>query len=291
MTMAANKSYHFSPLFSKTVNPSNVGDMHQFIPAQSQSSSFNRDAKRSRPPLECDYCGKRGHTRAYCFKLKAHNKTKGGDKGDYRGRLAAHVEEVSYSVEDTPLGTDAAYDSEPVAKSGTNAFQFDPAMVQAFYQEVQKMMHNKGPDFTQGAVSAHAMNLAGMTFASHVETPHLAIPEDCWIVDSGASDHMTHNLQQFVSFRTLHKPLKVTLPDGSKKEVKIVGDVSLQGKILLKNVLYLPDFKHKLLSVGRVLDDSGLEANFTPTVAYSRTLQLRRGILWGKIRWSLSFVS
>ncbi|KAK9667983.1 hypothetical protein RND81_13G026100 [Saponaria officinalis] len=194
-----------------------MGEAHQTVAAQ----TLRRDNKRSRTPLECDYCGKRGHTRPYCFKLKAHKKAKGAVKTDFRGRIAAHVEETQFNVEETPLGDDTAYGTHPKPSVGTNKFQFDHAMVQEFYQEVQKMMQGKGVEFTQGSASAHNLNLAGMVYASHVETQILAVPYDCWIIDSGASDHMTHDSQQFISSKVLSKPLKVNLPDGTIKEVKM----------------------------------------------------------------------
>ncbi|KAK9725453.1 hypothetical protein RND81_05G144700 [Saponaria officinalis] len=81
MAMAVNKSFHPSSSFTESAIPSSAGDARQFVAAQ---STFTKDGKRTRPSLECDYCGKSGHTPAYCFKLKAHNKSKVGIKGDFR---------------------------------------------------------------------------------------------------------------------------------------------------------------------------------------------------------------
>ncbi|KAK9666168.1 hypothetical protein RND81_14G166000 [Saponaria officinalis] len=67
----------------------------------SAQTTYNRDHKRSRGPFECDYCGKKGHTRAYCFKLKAYNKGKGVVKGEFKHGITANVEGVHCQTEDT----------------------------------------------------------------------------------------------------------------------------------------------------------------------------------------------
>ncbi|KAK9756366.1 hypothetical protein RND81_01G091700 [Saponaria officinalis] len=141
MAMATHKPGYNAPgynssSFSKGDYPRSAGDSNQPVSAQ---KTQHRDNKHSRTPLECDYCGKRGHTRAYCFKLKAHNKAKGGAKTDFRGRIDAHVEETQFNVEDTPLSGDVAYEADSKTPA-INNFQFYPTMVQAFYQEVHKMM-------------------------------------------------------------------------------------------------------------------------------------------------------
>ncbi|KAK9747936.1 hypothetical protein RND81_02G024900 [Saponaria officinalis] len=278
VAMAANKSGHLMSSFPKNPLSSSAGDVFQCSHVQLVG---NRDAKRGRGSFECDFCGKKGHTRAYCFKLKSHNRSKGAVRGEFRGRMAAHVEETHYNAEETPLGAETAYETD-AKSSGANSFHFDPAMVQAFYQEVQKMMQNKGVDLKVGSAPVHGMNLAGMAYASNVEAHHLAFSQDCWIIDSGASDHMTHDFTQFISTRPLSRPLKVTLPDGMVKDVNVVGDVVLQGEIVLKNVLYLPEFKHKLLSVGKILDDSGLEARFYTTGCVFQDHTTRETVCFGK---------
>ncbi|KAK9724136.1 hypothetical protein RND81_05G050700 [Saponaria officinalis] len=68
-----------------------------------------------------------------------------------------------------------------------------------------------------------------------------------WVVDTGASDHMTSFFSQLHDVQTLTTPLLVALPEGTIKKVFQVGTVSLTPQIVLHNVLYIPDFKHNLL--------------------------------------------
>ncbi|KAK9723939.1 hypothetical protein RND81_05G035400 [Saponaria officinalis] len=79
----------------------------------------NRNGKRGKTPLKCDYCGKKGHTRAYCFKLKAYN------------RMAAHVEETHYNAEETSLGAENVYEADPKSSGTNNLLSAKPHPVQA----------------------------------------------------------------------------------------------------------------------------------------------------------------
>ncbi|GJT62612.1 hypothetical protein Tco_1006145 [Tanacetum coccineum] len=45
---------------------------------------------------------------------------------------------------------------------------------------------------------------------------------------------------------------RINLPDGTQKEVTMVGNVKLTKSLTLFNVFYVPDFKFNLLSVGRM---------------------------------------
>ena len=85
---------------------------------------------------------------------------------------------------------------------------------------------------------------AGMVTCYHVDhEPSL------WIIDSGASDHMTGDL------KLLHKPVPmqhhstINLLNGHSSHISHIGHVQLQNSLTLQNVLYVPDFKHNLLSV------------------------------------------
>ena len=77
-----------------------------------------------------------------------------------------------------------------------------------------------------------------------------------WIIDSGATQHMTYerdNLSEYVEFK---RPCKVNLGDDrvilayGKGTYRLTTDLNRSSqKIALKNVLYLPELKRNLLSV------------------------------------------
>lgn len=101
-----------------------------------------------------------------------------------------------------------------------------------------------------------------------------------WIIDSGASDHMCANLNNMFDVKDAHNKPKVNLPNGQVTYVSHIGCVKLQNGIILKNVLFVPDFKQNLLSVEKLTKDSKCKvvfhANFC--VIQDCTTQIIKGI-------------
>ncbi|KAL2896998.1 Retrovirus-related Pol polyprotein from transposon TNT 1-94, partial [Bienertia sinuspersici] len=82
------------------------------------------------------------------------------------------------------------------------------------------------------------------------------------IIDTSASDHICCNIALFSTINSLKKPLKIGLPDGNIKYINQIGSVRLTYSITLYKVLFVPEFKQNLLSVGRLLDHNKLLASF-----------------------------
>ena len=104
-----------------------------------------------------------------------------------------------------------------------------------------------------------------------------------WLVDSGASRHMTKDLRLLIGFQEFKIPQKVGLGDGSTVEAVGVGDVNVNMKFeglnkqaTLYNVLYVPKLTHNLFSVQAAASKGN-------TVQFSRT----QCLIWdetGKVR-------
>ena len=83
-----------------------------------------------------------------------------------------------------------------------------------------------------------------------------------WIVDSGATCHMSNDEEQFSDFRRFDKPKQVALGDGRELEAVGQGTVYLsmnlpEGKTCqrkLRDVLYVPRLSYNLLSVSKAAD-------------------------------------
>lgn len=103
-----------------------------------------------------------------------------------------------------------------------------------------------------------SMNFASIINASNVHSMPCFNSESTWIVDTRAIYHMIWDKSLFASYNTLHNLIKVGLPDGTTKLVHIVGTVNLTDNIVLKHVLFFPDFKHNILSVSKLLARNNL---------------------------------
>jgi hypothetical protein len=75
-----------------------------------------------------------------------------------------------------------------------------------------------------------------------------------WIIDSGASDHMTYYQNDFCGLVTPRR-LKIINANGEKHPVTGARRVSLTPSISLSNTLLVPSLSSKLLSVGQISDD------------------------------------
>lgn len=171
--------------------------------------------------------------------------------------MAAQVN-ADFEQTDTPF--DFEYENDIVGEQKT---EFDQKLVAAVCQEMMKMFKNKGGETSYGAgVPKHH---AGSPFytALHALSCHVALDlKEDWIVDTGATDHMSPYLHLFTSIRVLKKPIKMLLPDGTCKLVTKIGSVQLNPSLILSNVFYVPDFQINLLSVGKLLQFKHLIAVF-----------------------------
>ncbi|CAH9142653.1 unnamed protein product [Cuscuta epithymum] len=73
-----------------------------------------------------------------------------------------------------------------------------------------------------------------------------------WVIDSGATDHMTGNPSLFSSFHSYLPTSSVTLADGSTSPVLGSGTVVPTSRLPLSHVLSLPNFAFNLLSISNI---------------------------------------
>ena len=82
-----------------------------------------------------------------------------------------------------------------------------------------------------------------------------------WVLDSGATGHMCCSQEDFGSLVKLPKDKKVNMGDRSEVPAYGVGTVELNTNLVLKGVLFVPDFTVNLCSVS-TLDRDGLTVTF-----------------------------
>ncbi|OWY99171.1 Integrase, catalytic core protein, partial [Phytophthora megakarya] len=86
-----------------------------------------------------------------------------------------------------------------------------------------------------------------------------------WLIDSGATSHMTPFREDMFTFDRMVSGIEVTIADGKKLQVAGKGTVKLPGvngkRIKMMEVLYIPGLDRRLLSVGK-LAERGLTVEF-----------------------------
>ncbi|CAH9121069.1 unnamed protein product [Cuscuta epithymum] len=137
-------------------------------------------------------------------------------------------------------------------------------------------MSNMAPGFTKDQWESFLKlveNCKGLS-TDHEKLTGMNITDCEWLLDSGASYHMTGNTQVLTRVEKL-APIPVTLPDGNINHATCVGQVRLSPRVSIKNVLLVPGLKCNLISVGRLIDDLNCDVYFTNDICVIQDLSTR----------------
>ncbi|KAM1074160.1 hypothetical protein ACFX2B_018945 [Malus domestica] len=103
-----------------------------------------------------------------------------------------------------------------------------------------------------------------------------------WIIDTGATDHVTSDPRVFDELCDYVRDPYVTGANGAHSLMKGEGTISLIPTLSLVRALLVPDLKCNLLSVGKLLDTLYCSAHFYPTYCYFQDIQTQKIIGHGK---------
>jgi len=108
-----------------------------------------------------------------------------------------------------------------------------------------------------------AAYLAGKSFCLLTTQPKMK-----WIVDSGATNHITPHISLFKSYVPILKTWFITMPNGRQVLVKNIGTLILNNSITLQDVLHVLDFQFSLLSESKLAKQLSSNVVFTPNSCY-----------------------
>ena len=239
-----------------------LGDLEP-VNALMAKGKIKKDYRKPKMNKFCDHYQKPGHEKDQCFKLIGYPDWYDDFKGKKKpagARLAANVANYTDGP-NTPLADDLC------SRGGSHKPPFDFAFIQVLAQEVAKLTKGGHSTTHDDRKDAGFVNFAGTIFTGFSSVCCLTQPGNCatWIVDTGASNHMSYDPALFDNLDVLPKPICITLPDGSVKQVTSGDNVTLDDNIVLKKVLYVTEFKFNLLSVTKVLADQKMCIHMYPT--------------------------
>ncbi|KAI3759425.1 hypothetical protein L6452_07232 [Arctium lappa] len=185
---------------------------------------------------QCTFCGKNGHNREGCFKKIGYPEWWPGKGKKEKGRpKAAWVD-----AESSPI----------------------PGLTSEQYQRLIKHFSNERNNTTDGMTST--ANMAG-----NIDK------DETWIVDTGATKHMTGNDILLEDKVGSNGETPVVIPNGDYIPVKGRGSSMLPNGIKIAKVLYIPKFKCNLLSVSRLTKDIHYALTFFPDFFVAQDLRTR----------------
>lgn len=101
--------------------------------------------------------------------------------------------------------------------------------------------------------SLYALNVSCTTFPNS------------WVIDSSATDHMTHSSHKFIIYDPCPSNRKISTADGSLSTVAGQGNVLINQALTLKNVLHVPNLSTNLLSIHKLTKDLNCNVIFYPS--------------------------
>ncbi|KAK8923657.1 hypothetical protein KSP39_PZI019078 [Platanthera zijinensis] len=213
-----------------------------------------RDAKMRGPDkdhLVCDYCGKNRHTRDTCFRLHGFPPPRGGATRGGRGSgRTSSRHTVLRSAHLTDASVDVSSGPDPYAVTGS--FSAEEMLA------LRRMMQGLTTEPTALSSSTYAhTGTPGAHSAESMTSPQ-------WIIDSGATDHMTGSASGFVSYTPLSGRDKVSIADGSLSSIAGKGSISCSS-LLLSSVLHVPSFTRNLLSISHLTNSMNCSVTFLPS--------------------------
>ncbi|KAF3772924.1 Retrovirus-related Pol polyprotein from transposon TNT 1-94 [Nymphaea thermarum] len=183
----------------------------------------------SRSSRKCTHCKKLGHTIDFCWDLHP-------EKKNSKGRPSASKQRESSVT--GPGDRKGSFSAEQLRE------------LRAYLSQADGGQTEKSDDVKGN----HALAVSGTEGTSYVGE---------WIVDSGATHHMTGNPKLFHDYKLSSGKERVSLVDGSFTSVAGKGSLSLLNNFLVHDALHVPHLPLNLLSVSKITKELKCELIFS----------------------------
>ncbi|KAH0712843.1 hypothetical protein KY289_008802 [Solanum tuberosum] len=230
----------------------------------------NSEMTSGRNNLYCTYCKRTNHMRGNCYRLIGYPQdfkfTKGKKNFSNAKANAVKANETPYLIPSVSRNTMSTL----VNSQGFSKEQCENLihMLQSVYAE--------GSNHSGSYADVNA-NLADIAIALHLfSSCYTIFPENQWIIDTRESQHMTYDKSLLNDIKQLSKPISVRLPNAYRVKVYFLCSVTLSSQVKLENVLYVPSFKHNLLSVTQFCEQKDVGVLFTKNGCFLQDLSTVR---------------
>lgn len=204
-----------------------------------RSADLDNDKRGGKQRPWCDHCKRPWHTRETCWKL---NGKPAGWKKKPCGENKSGGEIYTFQVST----------SDPKQQASSDSLPFTKEQMEKLYKMFQSQtLGNSNPSCS--------LAQSGNFFTAAVACSK---SNGSWILDSGATDHMTGTSEFFSSYTPCAGNQKVKIADGSFAVVAGKGTVSISPFLNLKDVLHVPHLSYNLLSISKLTFDHNCRVNF-----------------------------
>ncbi len=217
----------------------------------SKDKDGQRSERKDRP--KCEHCNKLGHVEEECFEIIGY--PPGWNKGKREKKGGPWINKK---------------DGPKVAQVGANGSPIS-GLTQAQYDRLLQFLGRDGEAPKPEGQAPPTVNMAGKI--------NFTKP---WIIDSGATEHITCNGELLDEIRQEVEQQPVKIPNGESVTVKGVGRLCLPNGMRVDNVLNIPSFKCNLLSVSKLTKEFNCALTFVSDMCVMQDLPTRNLIGVGR---------
>uniref|UniRef100_A0A803LQG4 GAG-pre-integrase domain-containing protein n=1 Tax=Chenopodium quinoa TaxID=63459 RepID=A0A803LQG4_CHEQI len=221
--------------------------------------------------LFCTHCKLSGHTVDRCFKLN-------GFPPDFKHnpqRKIANMAQGEEAMDDMNM-------QEDIVTTSFTREEYARIMSAMEEQSTDAKSQSQNNSYSEEKNTNSAYFVGKLCLFSHSNLG--------WIIDSGATDHICHDLKLFDPYTILDSDENtITIPDGTEVQITHIGTVKLSPTILLRDVLYVPDFQFNLISVHKLSKDMKSNVIFTSDKCIIQDQVLKKEIVLGKLKSGLYY--
>ncbi|XP_075083326.1 uncharacterized protein LOC142167070 [Nicotiana tabacum] len=216
------REIHVTPAYSREsasfIATNQPGNFRKFNKNRMQKISF--ESKKNAGI--CSYFKKPEHSIDKCYRIHGFPANFKFTK-QKRFQGGAKANNAFHSNEESEQGAENAIGVQNLTKENV-------AELLRLLQQVKMGQNNAGTYDVTVNVSCAGMTNFFEDFACLIQ-----INDESWILDSGATKHMSFNKDFFTDLKTLPKPLMVKLPNSYRVKVTHSGTVSLLPNLILRN--------------------------------------------------------
>ncbi|XP_019168860.1 PREDICTED: uncharacterized protein LOC109164767 [Ipomoea nil] len=227
------------------------------VSGSNNASNFNNKKRfntnsGNKSAAKCTFCGMNGHTIDKCYKKHGYPpgwiagyKSKGK-----QAQVQGQVNQLAVSANANQIG-DIGISNEQLQKLITLIqTQIGQGSSTAATVSLGIPTPTLVPDF-----KAVAENPPEGKFTSIAHINSILRCSATWILDTGATDHITCSLEFFDEYSAVQGTV-VNLPNGETVKVSHIGNIKLSENLWLKNVLCIPSFTFNIVSASKLAKHS-----------------------------------
>jgi hypothetical protein len=235
---------------------------HSYKPRETSAGNNRFGNNFDKSKLKCSHCGRTRHLKEQCFEVVGYpewwkdrkKRQNEGSKG--RSNVAASG---SNKTELMSVPEPSCSDDLVLAAGGLAA-----ATGEGSGKGIDNTAQGKLSNSTEKNVESKLGNVFHNKTIHKINEPYASKYFRDWIVDSGATDHMTHEQNEMINKKRPHKD-GIINANGKIYPVTGAGDIKLSPTLSLDNTLLVPSLSTKLISVGKLTQDLNCVALMYPT--------------------------